>query len=193
MGCLHRWNSLSLTHQGMEASTVSAIKTGRNKMELDGFSLDRLRLYYPFGHFLVHAVRANFRSEHIWEILEKPWVSRVTACPRLLFIENSLRHGITMIRKFFHNISLGRRYLFSIFFFSILLAPSIGYVVGGHSGEFSENYFGKEKMIYYLNNSLYHVFGNRAFPGLINAGDGWLVYTGELSSDDYQNAYPFTT
>jgi hypothetical protein len=97
-----------------------------------------------------------------------------------------------MIRKFLHNISLGRRYLFSIFFFSILLAPSIGYVVSGHSGEFSENYFGKEKMIYYLNNTLYHVFGNRAFPGLINTGDGWLVYTGELSSDDYQNAIPFT-
>jgi alginate O-acetyltransferase complex protein AlgJ len=97
-----------------------------------------------------------------------------------------------MIRKIFHNIVLGKRYLFSIFFFSILLAPSIGYVVGGHSGEFAENFFGKEKMIYYLNNTLYRVFQNRVFPGLINAGDGWLVYTGELSSDDYQNAYPFT-
>jgi alginate O-acetyltransferase complex protein AlgJ len=97
-----------------------------------------------------------------------------------------------MIRKNFHIILLGKRYLFSIFFFSILLAPSIGYAVGGHSGEFSENYYGKEKMIYYLNNTLYHVFGDRVFPGLINAGDGWLVYTGEQSSDDYQNAYPFT-
>jgi hypothetical protein len=65
--------------------------------------------------------------------------------------------------------------------------------VGRHSGEFSKNYFGKGTMIYFANNTLYHVFRNKVFPGLINTGKGWLVYTGELSADDYQNAYPFTT
>jgi hypothetical protein len=96
------------------------------------------------------------------------------------------------MKRFINILTTIKEHFFTIFFFCVLLTPTIGYAVRGFPKHFSENYFGREKLVYVANNTLYHIFGNQVFPKMIAGDDGWLIYADKDSLNDYQNAFPFT-
>ncbi|MCJ7688236.1 MAG: hypothetical protein MUO60_02770 [Clostridiaceae bacterium] len=55
-----------------------------------------------------------------------------------------------------------------------------------------QSFVGKDQMISMVNNFKYHVMKDRIFNGFVTNQNGWLMYTGEFSLDDFQNTDQFT-
>lgn len=78
---------------------------------------------------------------------------------------------------------------FCIIFFVLLLVPS-------HKLDFpiatiDESFYGRASLIEAATN--FRVWlGDRVYKNVVIGKSGWLIYTGELSADDYQNVIPFS-
>jgi alginate O-acetyltransferase complex protein AlgJ len=79
--------------------------------------------------------------------------------------------------------------LFSSVFFILLLMPLQKFDLPLNS--FDEGFYGRDKLLRLAANFRV-LIGDQVYPRAVIGNDNWLVYTGELSADDYQNTIPFS-
>jgi len=76
--------------------------------------------------------------------------------------------------------------IFTMMMLVILLIPLIEDVYQAAAIS-TEEFIGKDQMLFFVNNTKYTVFKDQVFTNLFADQDGWLSYTGDTSLDDFQN------
>jgi hypothetical protein len=79
---------------------------------------------------------------------------------------------------------------FIVLFIILLGLPVLNFQ--GDLREFDKRFWMRETILRSWANFRFHVLGDRLFNAMIVGKDNWLIYTGEMSLDDYQSVLPVT-
>lgn len=118
------------------------------------------------------------------------WVLLLTLLPLVLFVVTyPLQIQSPTARSLADRLPGSRERFFMIGFLLLLALPLIG--VKDFSA-IEKTFWGREFLLRTYSNFRLYALGDRIFNSVIAGKDNWLMYTGEISLDDYQNTMPFS-